>query len=358
MTQKKPVQPEKRAVEVNLSSEEFTRLANNFYNSKGMDSYQAWINIDADLFNYFFQHANGMKDKKRVAFVWICLNPPYWEYAKQMIEGAKRFFLPGHEVDYFLWSDMPNTKDEIFAKLKPFVQNPEQVTTEQYNQMADMVLSIHNDPKVTVFPTEPIEWPMPTLLRYHTFLQQEETLAKYDYIFYCDVDMLFVDVVGDEILGDGLTASVNPMYYLDSSMFPPYEPNPSSTAYIPRPGRVIEENGKPRFQPLYYAGGFQGGRTDKFIEAMKVLKKNIDRDFTNNYIAIWNEESHWNKYLFENPPSIVLNPSYIYPDSLHNEYYIPRWGRNYQPKLVTLTKKHSLQQLTPEEVQKLTMMKK
>lgn len=356
MTQKKPDEPVRKAVDVNLSGEEFSRLANNFYNSRGMDSYQQRINVDADLLNYFFANVDKVKDKKKVAFVWICLNPPYWEYAKQMIEGAKRFFLPGHNVDYFLWSDMPNNKEEIIKKIKEVAQNPEQNPPQVYDQVADMVLSIHQDPKVTVFPTEPIEWPMPTLMRYHTFLQQEETLAKYDYIFYADVDLLFVDVVGDEILGDGLTASTNPMYYLDKTMFPPYEPNPNSTAYIPRPGRIVEENGKPRFQPLYYAGGFQGGRADKFLEAMRVIKKNIDKDFSQNYIAIWNEESHWNRYLFDNPPAVVLNPSYIYPDSLHNEYYIPRWGRNYQPKIVTLTKKHSLQKLTPEEQADLMKM--
>lgn len=188
-------------------------------------------------------------------------------------------------------------------------------------------------------------------------LQQEEILSKYDYIFYCDVDMAFVDIVGDEILGDGLTSGTNPMYYLDKSMVPPYEPNSNSTAYINRPGQIVNENGQPRFQPMYYAGGFQGGKTDKFIEAMKVMKKNIDKDFNNNYIAIWNEESHWNKYLFDNPPAIVLNPSYIFPDSLINEYYIPRWGRAYQPKLVTLTKKTSLRPLSPDEQQQIMMMK-
>jgi len=96
------------------------------------------------------------------------------------------------------------------------------------------------------------------------------------------------------------------------------------------------------FQPLYAAGGFQGGRTEDFIRAMKVMKERIDTDFANNYIARWNDESHWNKYLYENPPSVVLNPSYVYPDSLNRAYYQKLWGRNYVPKLITLTKPFSL----------------
>jgi hypothetical protein len=74
---------------------------------------------------------------------------------------------------------------------------------------------------------------------------------------------------------------------------------------------------------------------------MKEMKKNIDKDFTNNYIAIWNDESHWNAYLAKNEPEVVLTPSYIYPDSLIDDYYVKIWGVNYQPKLMTLTKKFS-----------------
>ncbi len=347
--------------EINLNPSEFARLANNFYNSIGQDSYQNRINTDAQLLNYFFQNYQKVKEKKRVAFVWICLNPPYWEFAKPMIDGAKKLFLPGHDVDYFLWSDMPATREQARAKITEHLVNmqaPIAENAQAIENLSKQIEEIHKMDKVTVFPLEAIEWPMPTLMRYHTFLQQEETLAKYDYIFYCDVDMMFVDVVGDEILGDGITTGVNPMYWLDKSMWPPYEPNPQSAAYIPRPGRVIEDEGKPRFQPIYYAGGFQGGKADVWIKAMKQMKKMIDKDLTQNYIPIWNEESIFNRYLFENPPAIVLNPSYIYPDSLIKEYYEPRWNRSYQPKLVTLTKKFSLKQLSPEEQKALTAMQK
>lgn len=195
-----------------------------------------------------------------------------------------------------------------------------------------------------IFNIEPMEWPMPTLMRYHLFLQQEEYLKNFDYIFYIDVDMRIVDWIGEDILGNGLTAAQHPMYALRRNYQPPYEPNPESKAFIPRPGRIIEENGNLKVEQLYYAGGFQGGKTEDFIKAMKVMRKNIDDDqFNQNYIAIWNDESHWNKYLFENPPAIVLDPGYIYPDSLvgnarGDDYYIKVWGRNYSPKIMTLTK--------------------
>lgn len=242
----------------------------------------------------------------KIALVSISLNPPYWQYISPMVESAKKFFLQGHQVDYFVWSDMPQ----------------EQIQG------------------VKVFPTESCEWPYPTLFRYHLFLQQEETLADYDYIFYCDADMLFVSKVGDEVLGDGLTAAPHPGYALRREYIHPYEPNPESTAFIPALGKY-SDNPK-RFEPFYAAGGFQGGRSSDFIQAMKVMKDNIDKDFTKGYIARWNDESHWNRYLFDNPPKVFLTPSYVYPDSLNSAYYRKLWGRNYVPKLVTLTKPFSL----------------
>ena len=238
----------------------------------------------------------------------ICLNEPYWQFCSPMIESARKFLLRGHDVDFILWTDMPeNTK--IDAK---------------------------------IIPTESFEWPLPTLYRYHLFLRQEKLLEEYDFIYYIDVDMKFVSRVGDEILGD-LVAAQHPMYAIRREYQPPYEPNEKSTSFIPRPGRVLTENGKKRFEPLYFAGGFQGGRSLNFIKAMKTMKEIIDKDFTeNNYIPIWNDESAWNKYLFENPPDVVLNPSYIYPDTLNLAYYQRVWGRNFVPKIITITKKFSL----------------
>ncbi len=298
----------------NMTAQEFTRLANNFYNSKNIAVDYERITLDSHLINYINGNKATVKKNYKVAFCWICLNEPYWQYAKNMIEGAKRFFLPGHQVDYFLWSDMPQ-----------------------------------QDFGAIIFETEPIEWPMPTLLRYHLFLQQEEILKEYDYIFYCDVDMQFVGIVGDEILSEGLTAAPHPGYFIRKELWPPYEPNKESASYINRPGVVALIENKPRFMPFYAAGGLQGGKATDFIKAMKECKKLIDNDQLKGYVPIWNDETAWNKYLFEVLPKDELNkvkfltPSYIYPDSLIKEYYEPIvWGCSYPPKLITLTKKFTV----------------
>lgn len=228
----------------------------------------------------------------KIGLILICTGELYWPFAKDLIESARKHFLPGQEVDYILWSDMP----------------------PEVNYGTHLI------------PTEQTAWPYPTLMRYHLFLQEEERLSQYDYIFYCDIDMFFVDTVGDEILGDGITAAEHPMYHLRPGLQFPLEPNPLSTAYIKVPTH-------------YFAGGFQGGRAKDFIQAMWSMKRSIDQDFSINYLARWNDESHWNKYLFDNPPTIVLSPSYVYPDSMIDGYYKKIWGCDFHPRLVTLTKK-------------------
>lgn len=331
-----------------LTNPEILQLANNYANAIEVASEGTERPVVQRLTDYTLYLSQEKDNPKRhkVAFLWICVNPHYWEYAKKMVEGARQFFLPGHDVDYMVWSDVPkHTDTESFQRAEEYLlgmrwqallaQGITQLPQPEYDvviqQVKDAVqrakegsLTAHQQ---TIFPIEPIEWPMGTLLRYHLFLQEEERLKDYDYIFYCDVDMQFVDYVGDEILGEGLTAAQHPMYALRENFYAPFEPNPDSSAYV-------------KHQKQYYAGGFQGGKTKDFLRAMRAMRQRIDEDMDGkNYIARWNDESHWNRYLQDVPPSVVLSPSYVYPDSLHEDYYFKIWPQKFFPKIVTLTKK-------------------
>ncbi len=260
------------------------------------------------------------QEQKRVALLFVCLNERFWPYLKEVNETADKLFLINHKVDKFIWTDMVD---------RPY--------------------------KATYFETDPAPWPMPTLMRYHLFLQQEETLKDYDYIFYCDTDMRFVGQVDDEILGKHLTVAPHPGYHLARRYIPPYEPNPSSEAYIDRLGyQTTDSEGHPMFTPFYAAGGFQGGNTKDFLEAMHSMRDMIDKDLNNNYTAIWNDESYWNKYLWvhKDKISVFLDPGYIYPDSIP-EYYKNIWGRDYTPRIVTITKQDTLKRLTNDDREKL-----
>lgn len=357
-------------------------------------------------------------ERKKVALLFVCINHPYWPYLSSVMEDCRKHFLSDHNVDFFVWSDVPEMgskeydsvlykfptekqleettetpaaveaisrawmvqvatmvgaekgagrawiaalqrkaqvlMDEWVSSIANIKMNEMPVASADYSK-EEVAATIAEIRKVkNIFPTESIEWPHPTLMRYHLFLQQEEALKEYDYIYYMDADMRVVDTVGEEILGQGLTMAEHPMYATRKEYVPPYEPNNVSTAFIPRLGCVVtNEENKQWFKPLYAAGGFQGGTSSEFITAMKVMKENIDKDFNNNYIAIWNDESHWNKYLSEYKGHLtVLSPSYVYPDSLIEEYYNKVWGTTYKPRIITITKKFSVSKANAKDLQK------
>ncbi len=305
--------------------------------------------------------------RKKIGLLFVCINPRYWPYLKQVIEDCRKNFLPQHNVEYLVWSDIPLTDTPEFLKgvntllteeqLQQAVIRGERPGDQWWGKetIRDTVDFFRNQNDIHVFETDKIDWPAPTLMRYHLFLQQEDKLKDYEYLFYLDADMRVVEKISDEVIGEGLTAAEHPMYSLAPRYIPPYEPNPESSAYIHRLGQVVDDGGKPRFKPYYVAGGFQGGKTKLFIEAMQVMKENIDTDFNKNYVAIWNDESHWNKYLWDyyKGPLLVLSPSYIHPDSLINEYYKPLWGQDYPPKIITITKPFSLSKQAGSELNKL-----
>ncbi len=165
-------------------------------------------------------------------------------------------------------------------------------------------------------------WPYPTLLRYHAFTDNESCLQDMDYVFYCDADMRFEGDVGEEILGD-LVATIHPGFWDKQPEFfsQSYEKNPRSCAYMP-PGM----HGK-----HYYAGGFNGGRRERWLQMAREIRGWIDKDLENGIIAAWHDESHLNKYLTGNPPTVELDTSYCYQEELDMPF--PR-------RLVALKKDH------------------
>ena len=248
-----------------MTDPQLERLIHNYFTEKanGQYIYQDIVTIKTFINHLVNRETGQLKEcdlpKYKVGLMFICLNPQYWEFAKEAIVGARQYFLPGHEVEMMLWTDMPSSNDEeAFSRATETLKKIElartgksSVTEGEYLTITQVVEDTLKRAKegvstaetITKFETEPIEWPYPTLMRYNLFLGQEEYLKKFDYIFYCDLDMKFVNIVGDEVLGD-LTAAQHPMYALRREYQPPYEPNPESSAYIPRSGLIIVEGDK------------------------------------------------------------------------------------------------------------------
>jgi histo-blood group ABO system transferase len=214
----------------------------------------------------------------------------YTQFLQPLIEGADNFFLKNHEVNYFVF-----TNREINI---PSTRNIVKVDTE------------HKD------------WPWMTLGRYKIFTNNSDMLSEMDYLFYCDADMKFVGNVGDEILGERVGTIHPGFFHNPNSSNVALEKRPQSLAYLPI--NTIKN---------YYAGGFNGGTSEEFLKMSKIISNNIDIDLEkHNIIAEWHDESHMNKYFYENNPSIELSPSYCYPESLS----LP-----FEKKLLALNKNHN-----------------
>lgn len=180
-------------------------------------------------------------------------------------------------------------------------------------------LHYKTDNKQILIPQRHLTWPHPTLFRYNIFNQSRPLLEKADYIYYCDADMLFVDDVGDEVLGERV-ATLHPGFYKSPRAEFTYESNPLSLAYIPSHEGTH-----------YYAGGFNGGTAGEYLKLCKILSQRILDDYKRGIIAKWHDESHMNRYFIDNPPTVILSPSYCHPES---------WRLDIEKKLLALDKNH------------------
>ena len=166
---------------------------------------------------------------------------------------------------------------------------------------------------------------MPTLKRYNYFVKEKEFISQFDYCFYFDVDMGLVDKVGDEVLSD-LVATMHPYQSFYPKEQRSYDRNSQSLAYVP-----VGEEGE-----YYYAGGFNGGSTKRFLEMAEVLADRVNKDLERGVIALWHDESQMNRYLIDNPPTLSLTPSYCFAEEMMGNPEYP-----YEPKIIALKKNHS-----------------
>jgi histo-blood group ABO system transferase len=222
----------------------------------------------------------------KVGLLIIATNK-YQKFIQPLIHSADKYFLKQNNIDveYCIFTDTI-------------------CDTKNTDRVVNFILTKH----------EP--WPWMTLGRYHIFDKNKEQLSKFDYLFYCDADMIFRDHVGEEILSH-LVATQHPGYY--GTRGTP-ETNKDSSAFVSDS------------EPMeYFAGGFNGGSSSAYLRMANRISSNINKDLTKKYIAIWHDESHLNRYMIDNPPTKILDPGYCYGESLKPPFH---------PRLIALDKNH------------------
>lgn len=220
---------------------------------------------------------------KKIGLLIIATNK-YIQFLNNLISSADEYFLKDQKVTYFVFTN----------------QN----------------IKIESSRNVVKIDVEHKEWPWMTLGRYKIFIESSDKLSKMDYLYYCDVDMKFVESVGNEIIGERVSTQ-HPGYYGNRGT---PETNPMSLACV-----------YPNEEMQYFAGGFNGGSSSEYLKMANKISENIDIDYSRNIIAVWHDESHMNRYFIDNKPTLILSPSYCYGESMN----IP-----FIKKLVALDKNH------------------
>lgn len=142
------------------------------------------------------------------------------------------------------------------------------------------------------------------LRTYDFFLQIEDDLKKYDFVFFMDGDMYINEKISEEEI-----------FCHDKPLTGVHHPN-----FVKKPGTF--EKGTKSLASIkngadistYWQFCFVGGEPKEFIKMAEVISKRIKEDLKNNTVALWYDEAHFNKYFIENKNNVyTYNPSYSYP---------------------------------------------
>lgn len=221
----------------------------------------------------------------KIAILYICTGD-YIVFWDEFYESFEQFFLPDFEKEYFVFTDAVSLKGQETGRVH--LQHME---------------------------WQP--WPIPTLMKFHTFLTMEEKLRQFDYIYQPNSNSRCRRVItAEEFLpgkdkGEKLFFTTHPAKWFIKGYKYPYYRNPQSLAYVPYNRETIG-----------VFGAMNGGEANAFVDFMKEMADRTAIDLKKCIIPINHDESYINNYLVRhiNDESIRFLPSdYAYPA----EYDIP-----------------------------------
>ncbi|XP_072276874.1 histo-blood group ABO system transferase 2-like [Pyxicephalus adspersus] len=236
--------------------------------------------------HYDLKILNEQQDSRIGLFVFAVKK--YIQFLGPFLESAEHFFMVGHNVTYYVFTD------KVGYVVRPTIGDGRN-------------LQLHEI-------TADIRWQDVSMQRMEilTIITKEQLPNEIDYLVCADVDMVFNDFMGVEILGD-LFATLHPGFILDYPQAFSYERRKISAAYIPY--------GEGDF---YYMAALYGGKVEEIHKLSTACQNGIKEDKKKNIEAVWQEESHLNRYLIYNKPTKVLSPEYLWDTRLPNSEFITK----------------------------------
>lgn len=200
-----------------------------------------------------------------IAILYICTGR-YNVFFRDFYLSAEKYLLDNYKKHYFVWTDN--------------------------DSLAEGLGNVH------IYRKECAGFPADSLFRFEMFLQAEDELKVFDYIYFFNANAKFLQPVGEEILPDetGLAMGRWPgKRERQHAMFYPYERNRKSLAYVAPYGDNY----------VYFMGGLNGGRSKEYLQMAKTLADSIREDYAKGIIAKFHDESHINAYLRNHPCKVL-----------------------------------------------------
>ncbi|KAL8174633.1 UNVERIFIED_CONTAM: hypothetical protein K2H54_050294 [Gekko kuhli] len=222
----------------------------------------------------------------------------YVVFLQTFLETAETYFMVGHRVKYYIFTDRPEDVPNINVKAGREI----------------IVLKVQNYPR----------WQEISMRRMETISHyiQQRFVHEVDFLVCVDSDMRFNDHVGVEILTE-LFGTIHPAFYASGRRSFTYERRPESEAFIPRD-----------VGDFYYMGSIFGGTVSGVYKLTKKCHEAIMADKKKNLEAVWQEESHLNRYFVCHKPTKVLSPEYMWD----NYYGSPQFLR--KKRFLAVPKNH------------------
>ncbi|NXU15296.1 BGAT1 transferase, partial [Pardalotus punctatus] len=199
----------------------------------------------------------------------------YWFFIHGFMRSANKYFLAGHQVNFYLFTDSPE-------KISHLQMAPENnlfvIPVQNHSRWQDISTS-----RMDVISTY-----------IHSQFQYEV-----DYLYSIDIDVQLLAHIGVEII-DALVGTITA--------------HPENKAYETRPeSRAAVPEGEGDF---YYTASFYGGSVSEVYKLTRACSKGIMEDRERGIEARWHDESHLNKYLLYHKPTRLLSPEYYWDTEL------------------------------------------
>lgn len=219
----------------------------------------------------------------KLAFIYIATHRTYFRHLKGFVETLDKF--------------MPVIKDKY---LVVFTDQPETLVYDTLYESGK-----NSEISLIYKRIEHKPWPMNALLKFQYVREgikelEERGADNADVVFYVDSKVEFTDYIAiSEVLKEDRVTTVL------HNMYPNY---PTDYQLLQFWVQNRDTNANIEGHYMYHQSGFFGGRIESLKPAMDQCIKWTNQDLANHKIPCVDDESYWNRWIFEHGDSVYTLP--------------------------------------------------